>query len=330
VSENKRAAQAADWILRLSQPELAEEELAAWVKWSADPQNLQEFQRLRATWRVFDQVRGEAVDLLSDLEERSERSLWQRHPGWSRVAAAASIALALGVAWHLLGSGVFSEKTTPVAVRPAVRSTVLPDGSAVTLAPRTDIATDFDPARRSLALSSGEAYFRVRPDKTRPFVVRTAGVTVTAVGTAFDVRSTTDRVVVTVQEGVVNVAAPRADGDGDTGPWRVGAGSQISYDCQRGTARVSEVDPSRALAWREGRLEYVSEPLSNVVADVSRYSTRPIEIGDPSVGMLTFTGTVLTRSTDDWLSALQTALPLRAIPQGDHIVLVSAESITGR
>jgi transmembrane sensor len=115
----------------------------------------------------------------------------------------------------------------------------------------------------------------------------------------------------------MNGADP-ADADG----WRVSAGYQISYDASTNAARIAAVDAQRMLAWREGRLEYFSEPLGSVVADVSRYSARPIEIGDPQLANLTFTGTVFTASIDDWLGAVESSFPVRVVTTRDNHVLL--------
>ena len=76
------------------------------------------------------------------------------------------------------------------------------------------------------------------------------------------------------------------------------------------------------MAWRDGRLEYYGEPLSSVVADVSRYSSQPIELVDPQLAQLTFTGTVFTESVDDWLNAIQATFPIRVVTTDDHRVLL--------
>src|SRR5262245_63689126 len=58
---------------------------------------------------------------------------------------------------------------------------------------------------RDIEMLRGEAYFRVAHDQARPFIVHTASLHVRAVGTSFDVRTSSDRVVVAVEEGMVVV-----------------------------------------------------------------------------------------------------------------------------
>lgn len=327
----KRANEAAEWFLRLKDDQVSDDDLSHWLDWCAVPENLREFQRLRQTWSGFEQVGPAAAEMLETLLDTPRPvTTRERVAGFGRSWLAASAVAAMAVV--AAGYVYFAKTTTaPIDARtlagPAViQSSMLPDGSTLTLAPNTQVDVDFGTGHRDLALSNGEAYFKVHPDKTKPFTVKAAGVRVTAVGTAFDVRARADRVVVTVQEGIVEVAREDGAAGGDAGRWRVNAGYQISYNVSTRAARIASVDAGRALSWREGRLEYFSEPLEVVAADVSRYSSRPIEIRDQRIARLTFTGTVFTGSIDDWLAAVQETFPVRVVV-GDNqsIVLVSSQ-----
>ena len=73
---------------------------------------------------------------------------------------------------------------------------------------------------------------------------------------------------------------------------------------------LAAIEPARALSWREGRLEYTREPLWAVVADLNRYSDRPIEIADAKLRNLFVTTTILTESIPEWLAGLHGTLPV--------------------
>jgi transmembrane sensor len=47
--------------------------------------------------------------------------------------------------------------------------------------------------------------------------------------------------------------------------------------------QLAEAEIKRKLAWREGVLVYSGEPLSEVIAEVSRYTDIHIEIADPAL-----------------------------------------------
>jgi len=78
------------------------------------------------------------------------------------------------------GKQLQSEVVTPLS--PENRRATLPDGSIVELGAKTSVAVNFDKGRRAMQLSPGEAYFKVQPDKKRPFVVHAGDVEVTAIG----------------------------------------------------------------------------------------------------------------------------------------------------
>jgi len=326
----RRINQAVDWFVRVSADDASETELSEWLSWCADARNAAEFGRVRGVWAGVDQLIPQATELLSELEKQAAASSNDALPGnraprfqFARAAIMAAAAALGCVAVTPFWPGHEAEISERAPKIPAAlnTSTELPDGSVLTLAPRTDIAIDFSGSARRLTLSQGEAYFKVHPDKSKPFIVRTGELTVTAVGTAFDVRSESGRTVVTVQQGTVDIAAIRREGSLQGG-WRVSAGYQVSYDGARSDARLSSVDAAQALSWREGRLQYFNVSLEDVVKDVSRYSPQPIGVEGPRVGKLTFTGTVFVNSIGDWLGAIQSSFPVRAVVTKDNSVLL--------
>jgi hypothetical protein len=100
-----------------------------------------------------------------------------------------------------------------------------------------------DNSSRGLARPGGEAFIKVHHDKARPFTVRAGAMSVTAVGTAFDVRREADRVTVTVEEGTIVASAIGPNGVNE---WRAGAGYQVEYSEDLRTAVVSRVDTDQA------------------------------------------------------------------------------------
>jgi transmembrane sensor len=293
-----RAQQAADWFLRLRE-DVSEEELREWTQWcAADRENLREYERVGATWRAIGRVKPAVVPWISR----------------ARIAALACLSLGL-LGWLVWQTDLLHRnKQVFAAQQPVNRSATLPDGSTLVLAPRSKVAVDFSGPVRNLNLSQGEAYFNVRPNKVKPFVVQAYGLKVTAIGTAFSIKSKGRKVIVTVEEGTVE-AAHGAE------VWRVGGGQQIDYSIDRNIAQIASVDPRRELGWREGRLEYFNQPLALVVADAQRYSARRIEITDARLRALTYTGTVFTQSVDDWLLAVESTFPIRVDRRSDRVLL---------
>jgi transmembrane sensor len=333
--EMRRSAEASEWLVRLRDESHDEATVSNWLRWcETDPANAAAFECVQRMWRLMDEAIPSGAQARALLQTSGQAAVTDRAQaiarstrGWRRsgFAVAASVAVAVVALWS--GSRFFGwgEPAAP-AISSAEsirenRTATLPDGSLVELGAKTSVAVDFSYGQRLLLLSPGQAYFNVKPDKKRPFIVQAGAVQVTAVGTSFDVKHQGDSIVVTVQEGVVAVSSPHRTGDAtDATPWHVSGGYQFVYSEGRGTATLSSVDTSAVLAWRDGRLEYTRAPLADVVSDINRYALHPIEIEDPAIAKLTFTGTVFTDSIDSWLVALPGALQVQVARSAEGTV----------
>ncbi|MFH6993923.1 FecR family protein [Flavobacterium sp. FlaQc-48] len=85
----------------------------------------------------------------------------------------------------------------------------LPDGSTIILNDKSSITydqNDFDKETREVTLS-GEAYFDIKRNEKKPFIVHTGKVSTRVLGTAFNINAydTSDNIEVTVERGKVQV-----------------------------------------------------------------------------------------------------------------------------
>jgi transmembrane sensor len=209
------------------------------------------------------------------------------------------------------------------------RTVSLQDGSQVTLGGNTQIDVSLSNDLRSIDLVRGEALFTVAKDSSRPFKVHAGQATVTAVGTAFNVRRGQDRAVVSVIEGRVIVepssrllpTALLRELKPKLRPVQVDAGEQTVA----GSAGIDDVaklkDTSAATSWRTGRLSFRLQPLHYVLEDVNRYAPKPVVLDDPSIGALVITGTVSRENLSGWLASLERGFGLVAIEEQDRIVV---------
>ncbi len=287
----RRLAEATEWLTRLRGTPESEDTVTSWLRWcEQDPENPQAFELIQGLWRTLGHVYTDPRELEALLGQAASREREVQETGrllrllrpfgerWRfSMGAAAAIILAAALLTLWYGRRPLQEVPYVAQSIAANHTSMLPDGSTIDLGGRTSVAVDFSGPQRRLRLSPGEAFFKVRPDKTRPFVVRAGSLDEMAVGTAFDVKQAPDRVIVTVQEGLVGITP--ADTSAKHAPesaWQVRAGDQFIYSEADATATLASVDTSSALAWRAGRLEYVNAPLSLVIADVNRYASRPL------------------------------------------------------
>lgn len=323
--------EATRWFLQLQESDLSLETLEAWRVWVSAPENRDRFDRVERVWSALGRAPRPEVPSVEEAAAPGydgNRSLaqWraQRAAGffhkqkprrYLRYGLAAGVTLAaLASAWIAYRdvparSGEVSVFETAVAEHRDVR---LSDGSRIELAARTAVTTSLNVQARTVVLNNGEAHFDVARDPRRPFQVIAGGGTITAIGTAFNVRRRDDdHVVVTVTDGAVRIAPLNArDGFGRVSEVKqLRKGEQVIYDAEGRFEETSRLDGQLAPSWRDGRLEYRRESLRNVLSDVNRYSSRQIVLGDSMAGDLPFTGTVFERDIDEWIAVLHRTYP---------------------
>ena len=275
------------------------------------------------TWRARRDARA-----TPPTSPASARGAFRRRWVWLPVAtAAALVAVAFIMEPRLVPLfGKTADHQTFSTRTGEQMQVTLPDGSQVNLGARSKLTIAYSLVARDVHLETGEAFFAVRKNAGRPFRVHVLDGIVTAVGTAFDVRTTNDRVVVAVAEGTVQVNGavstlpvtehPHAPGASDAmvAVTRLQRGEAIDFVSGKGqiirptgVTRVNPADPAR---WREGWLEYRDEPLRDVLADVGRYMDRDIVVADSLSASPHFTGAVFKDSIIEWLESLPNTFPV--------------------
>ena len=280
-------------------------DLEAWL--AADPAHRDAFEALRRSWASLEAFRS-APEMLARRAQARGRYAGFPRKVIMRAAAVAAVAVVAGgaVAWSLGGAALFDfRRFSSQEYRTAVgekTSVTLPDGSVVTLNTDTVLRTRADEGERLVYLDRGQAFFRVAKDAEHPFIVHAAGRTVTAVGTAFDVRVDAHRFEVTLVEGRVRVAAPAPT----IQTTELVAGNQFVAPDPRHWA-VSAADTARETSWLTGRLKFENQPLEEVAAEFGRYSDRKIVIDDPALAREAISGAFEADDIDNFLRTLNMA-----------------------
>lgn len=333
------------WFLRLrgaGSPPLTPEELQEWERFAADPAHRRELAKVKGMWEAVHTLGGPRMPTDAELDaDEFDGSVsiaqWQAHqteqksksksrllPPSKLFLLAASIAVvAFTTAFSIYRWNSREQIQAFATPRAELRELKLVDGSVVTLGARTEIHTRITATERVIVLDRGEAWFDVAQERNRPFRVYAGDGVITALGTAFNVRrdmeGKLDRVTITVGSGAVKVE-PRAD------DWKVAKlvkGEAVTYNREGARGEVKPADIKAAAAWKEGRLEYIHQPLSAVVASVNRYSEKPIVLANETVGEFDYSGTVFEGQIEDWLRALHTAFPISVTESDDQILIAS-------
>ncbi|WPU92737.1 FecR domain-containing protein [Mucilaginibacter sabulilitoris] len=133
-----------------------------------------------------------------------------------------------------------------------VKKVDLPDGSEVWLNANSHIriSDDFQNLKqRNVYLDEGEAFFKVKRNVNRPFIVFTKSVRTQVLGTSFNINSYAElhKAVVTVATGRVQVST-HANVLGIITP-----GLQINYSINKDSYQINKSDASQAHSWTQGQ-----------------------------------------------------------------------------
>ena len=317
ASQRQIQAECREWLALLHSGEATDADRARFETWlQADLRHRHAYDLLQLVWSDISKLQH-----LADLEPvpapRTESiSLAQRAFPWAAAAAAVGFTL---FAVHsryktspppTLAAAV--EFSRDYATRLGEVHTIqLPDGSSLTLGAYSQAVVKLSANERRVTLERGQAYFEVAKDAARPFFVDARSAAVRVVGTRFDVRLGSSHVRIAVDEGAVAVNDRAA---------AIGGGQRIDVLPNGTLSEPARIDEGEAAAWREGRLVYDGAPLSEVVADLSRYRTA-VTLKSPAAGKLRVTAGLRVEQIDQFVDRLPDILPVRVTRTADTITI---------
>lgn len=256
--------QAIGWLIRQRDGDFDDwEGFEAWL--AADAAHARAWHETAAADRDLDALLADARWPAADSLPEPANDVAPTRRRWI-VAVAASLAAVSGT-WFLWPA----HDLYPVETRPGERRVVQLADSRIELNGATRLMLDRrDP--RYAAIEHGQAMFDVHHDTAHPFRVQAGDRTLVDAGTAFEVTSEPDRLVVAVSEGLVI-----ADPDGQS--VRIPAGARMVE--RRGqAAELSSVPAADVATWRQGQLVYDGAPIQQVAADLQRNLGVSVKVAD--------------------------------------------------
>ena len=114
----------------------------------------------------------------------------------------------------------------------------------------------------------GEAYFDVRKDVTRRFIVHLKESNVTVLGTSFNIKAYGDEdyIYTTLVEGKVRFTSEKEHEEVTLRP-----GMQSVLNLKSGKTELKEVEVEQFTAWRQGRFVFPSTTLGDLMCQLKRW-----------------------------------------------------------
>lgn len=287
-------------IARHLSGETSPEEQNEFREWlNARESNQQEFRKLAITFqlsksayqsagkkRVFNKIKSKISEesLHYSLNERNKPRV-----NWPWVSVAASIILLIVSGFFFFNDNLLQgsegELSSAIMLKtnpPGQKSKVfLPDGSIVWLNSASSIRyeREFNDSVRLIRLA-GEAYFDVKKDARRPFIVQSGEIYTTALGTAFNVRAyDMHQITVALTHGKVNVSLPSQNSALEIDP---GEGVDFTEGEQMSFRKIT-IDPEKVKMWKDGLLELDNASLEQTIKKLERwYGVEIVMVNTPT------------------------------------------------
>ncbi|WP_122318454.1 FecR family protein [Pseudomonas cichorii] len=317
---------ALDWLLRARQaPDDArlQAELLDWQQ--AAPENAEALLKAEHVWNLTGQLAPAtahkwppippAATEFAPHPHIAARPRRRRTLRWAIGAAlAACLVAAVGPSLNI---ALQADVQTAANERREIR---LPDGSRAVLDSNSAIAFEFTATRRDIRLLCGQAFFEVKPDRSKPLNVRAQDLDVTVTGTAFNVDLEAKNIEVGVQHGSVRVTergSARILNPGLT------AGQQLDFNRSNGQTRLESIPANRIATWRNGQLIADNARMADVVDELRRYLPATLWLKDPQLAEKRITGVYDTSNPEAALRAMAQPHGARVEGWGPWVLVIS-------
>lgn len=242
---------------------------------------------------------------------------------WSRMAA--TVAIILGLSWlaydrladrnHALqtSSVRFQEIRTAFGEK---KKFYLPDSSLVYLNAGSHLRfpDHFSDTSRNIYIT-GEAFFEISKDPARPFTIHTQNTETRVLGTVFNLKAYPGEATeLVVTEGRVRFGTA-------TKQVVLTANQLASFDAASGTLSNRNVYAGAYAGWKQNRLIFRDNRLSEMAAVLERWYGIEVEIRGRDLEKVIFTGTYENPSLQMILHDMSSAMKFTYTQQGKQLII---------
>lgn len=228
---------------------------------------------------------------------------------WKYLFVAASLALLIVSSIQLIGNGpeqtlVYYETT---AVPDAKTKIVLPDSSVVWLNANACLRypREFSAQQREVEIN-GEAFFEIRKDENKPFIVQSDGINIRVLGTSFNVVApkSSDIVEVTLVNGCI--ALFKEFNRSEIADKILHPGQRALFHKFSNKMEVSDIRTENSISWVTRKFIFKENTLEEISVELERAFHVKIHIENEAMKKHTFNADFTDNETlDEILSILQ-------------------------
>ena len=195
---------------------------------------------------------------------------------------------------------------------------ILPDGSIISLNIDSKLIypKKFKDTIREVTLI-GEAFFDIKRNVNKPFIVNANELKIRVLGTSFNVKSyeKDSKIETTLVTGKVELIK-----DKDT-PIVLTPSQKAVFNKTEKKMKIEEVNSSDVIAWREGKLIFNKTSLKDVIKDLERKYQVQFVVSSESLLEYEYTGTFDNLKIKEVLDLLSISSPIKYSIKNEKIIL---------
>ncbi|GHV22132.1 iron dicitrate transporter FecR [Bacteroidia bacterium] len=146
----------------------------------------------------------------------------------------------------------------------------------------------------------GEAYFDVKYNPEKPFIVECGDVKIRVLGTSFGIKAyeNEDNISIVLKSGRIQLTTPKEEIE-------MVPDDRIEYNKITQTTSLEKVNAGDYTDWRQNRLRFENESLETIMKTISRMHNIDIVFENPQLKNQQFTGTIDNTSIKSVLEAIK-------------------------
>ena len=292
--------------------------------------NQKQFNETKSAWELTNEkldpevasiiIDDEWDKISSQLNFEEKNNVIQLKPktsfNWVKIAATILILVTIGAGWYLLNQ----PKETKLIATNKIIENKLPDGSNIVLKEQSSLIYDeeYNQSVRKVVLK-GEAFFKVEPNKEKPFIVEAGNIVVKVLGTSFIVRNDLQKQLfeVIVSEGQVLVYNATNKRDSVI----INAGEKASFEATKTSLKKDENHDPNFMAWKTKYFTFDNTRLNEVVKTINHAYNTNIVLENKELGNCRLTVPLKAQSLESVLKVLEVTMNVKVKKQGKKIVI---------
>lgn len=234
---------------------------------------------------------------------------------WLKIAAIWGCVIGLAGLFYIFQHPAKPEILT-FQTTDTVKTDTLSDGSLITLNKNSLLTypSKFSGNTRELSLLSGEAFFSIAHDRTKPFLVHINNVVVKVVGTSFNIRNDKQKAQILVETGIVEVIRAKV-------VIRLKPTEMVDIDYKSGAVKKGLSRDSFYNYYRTKEFKADKTPLWRVAEVLNQIYGVNIQIPDQALANRTLTTTLRLGALDPVLELIASTFKVRIIHEPGQIII---------